>query len=174
LRARLMRWSLDNAEALRNATPTMPFQNRLEDNWWLLIAIADLCGLDWGDKARAAALAIEGASDTTSIAVRLLADIKRIFDEYGYEAILSATLVERLNADSEAPWATWSKGKGLTSNSLATLLNGGGGRGRSRGGFGIWSQDVHLPGDIHGKGYKKHQFEDSWERWIPSSSKGVE
>lgn len=139
-RSRLLRWSMDNVDALRDATVAMPegFHNRRANNWRLLFAIADLCSgvEDFGDQARFAAVKLEGASDTSSIGVRLLADIKRIFDEDKCEAILSATLVARLKEDPEAPWAEWNHGKGLTQNSLAVLLGGGGGRGRgSRGGF---------------------------------------
>ena len=170
LRRRLRRWAMDNTDSLQIEVP-MPqtFDNRRADNWRVLLAISDLCSgaEDWGDKARAAATKVEGASDTTSIGVRLLADIKRIFDENKCEAILSATLVTKLKEDVEAPWAEWGRGKGLTQNSLAVLLSGGGGRGRgSRGGFGIRSGDVHLPGDIHGKGYKRSQFEEVWARYL--------
>src|SRR5262249_11101064 len=77
LRSRLLRWSLDNAETLRNVSPSMPdtFDNRRADNWRLQFAIADLAGDDWGEQARAAAVKIERSSDTTTDGVRLLADI---------------------------------------------------------------------------------------------------
>jgi hypothetical protein len=170
LRSRLRRWSMDNTEALRGYAPSMPdgFENRRADNWRVQFAIADLAGVDWGDKARLAATKLEGASDVTSIGVRLLADIKRIFDEDGCDSILSATLVARLKEDAEAPWAEWNQGKGLTQNSLAVLLGGGGGRGRaSRGGFGIRSNTVHPSPSVQGKGYKRSQFEDPWSRYLP-------
>jgi putative DNA primase/helicase len=183
LRSRLRRWSMDNTEALRGSEPSMPdgFENRRADNWRVQFAIADLCSgaEDWSDKARLAAAKLEGASDVTSIGVRLLADIKRIFDEDGCDCILSATLVVRLKEDVEQPWADWNKGKGLTQNSLAVLLGGGGGRGRaSRGGFGIRSDTVHPSPSVQGKGYKRSQFEDVWSRYLPeeisSSSQGGE
>jgi hypothetical protein len=182
LRSRLRRWSLDNDESLRDCAPSMPdgFENRRADNWCAQFAIADLCSgaESWGDKARLAATKLEGASDVTSIGVRLLADIKRIFDEDGCDSILSATLVVRLKEDTEQPWAEW-KGKGLTQNSLAVLLGGGGGRGRaSRGGFGIRSDTVRPSPGVQGKGYKRSQFEDVWSRYlpeeIPSSGQGGE
>jgi hypothetical protein len=175
LRRRLRRWSMDNTDVLRDVKVAMPdqFRNRRSDNWRVLLAIADLCSgaEDWGDKARFAAVKLEGASDVTSIGVRLLADIKRVFEAGGCDAILSATLVTNLKEDEEAPWSDWNHGKGLTQNSLAVLLGGGGGRGRgSRGGFGIRSCDVHLPGDIHGKGYKRGQFEEAWARYLPDDA----
>jgi hypothetical protein len=161
LRSRLLRWSTDNEDALRDAKPTMPkaFDNRRADNWRVMLAIAGLAGEDWGDKARLAAIKLEGASDTTTIRARLLSDIRRIFDEDGVDCILSAVLVERLKADPEAPWVDWRRGKGLTQNSLATLL---GGR--------ICSETVHPSRDVHGKGYKRSRFEDDWARYLPAEN----
>ncbi len=173
LRRRLLRWSNDNENALRGAKPSMPqaFDNRRADNWRVMFAIADLAGSEWGEKARFAAAKLEGATDTSSIGVRLLADIKRIFDEGAHDCILSAKLVELLKEDPEGPWAEWGRGKGLTQKSLAVLLGGGGGRGRgSRGGFGIRSHDVHLPGGVHGKGYQRSQFDDVWARYLPAEN----
>jgi Protein of unknown function (DUF3631) len=183
LRRRLRRWSMDNTDTLRDVVVPMPeqFHNRRANNWRLLFAIADLCSgtEDWGDKARLAATKIEDASDTSSIGIRLLVDIKRVFDETGHLTIPSATLVARLKEDEEAPWAEWGRGKGLTQNSLAVLLGGGGGRGRgSRGGFGIRSVDVDLAGGTRGKGYRRSQFEEVWTIYLPketpSSTEGGE
>jgi hypothetical protein len=175
LRRRLRRWCMDNVDTLRDAAVPMPeqFRNRRANNWRLLFAIADLCSgaEDWGDKARLSATDLEGASDVTSIGVRLLADIKCIFDEDGCNTILSATLVTRLKEDVEQPWAEWNHGKGLTQNSLAVLLGGGGGRGRaSRGGFGIRSDTVHPSPSVQGKGYKRSQFEEAWSRYLPEDT----
>jgi hypothetical protein len=179
LRSRLRRWSTDNVEALCAASVSMPetFDNRRADNWHLQFAIADLAGAGWGEQARACAVKIEADSDTSTIGVRLLADIRRIFDEDGCDCMLSAVLVEKLKADPEQPWAEWNRGSGLTQNSLAVLLGGGGGRGRGRrGGFGIHPGTVHPSDGRHGRGYKRSQFEDAWARYCPkhpsSSSEG--
>src|SRR5262249_15507148 len=111
LRSRLRRWSLDNAEALRDVTPSMPeqFDNRLEDNWRLQFAIADLCSgvEDWGQKARAAAVKIEGASDSRTAGARLLAAIKATFDSIGDDAAGSEELCNTLASDPDAEWAEW-------------------------------------------------------------------
>lgn len=168
LRRRLRRWSMDSADALSGDVST-PFDNRRADNWRLLLGIADLCSgvEEWGDKARAAAVKLESSTDTTSPQVQCVIHIKRIFEEDKCEAILSATLVVRLKEDLEAPWAEWNRGKGLSQKGLADLL-GGRRRGQgNRGGFGIYSVDVHLPGDIHGKGYHRSQFEQIWLRYAP-------
>jgi Protein of unknown function (DUF3631) len=146
--------------------------NRRADNWRIMFSLADFAGDGWGAKARIAAAKLEGVSDTTSIGARLLGDIKRIADEelkLGRDCMLSATLVNRLKEDPEQPWAEWSRGNGLTQNSLAVLLGGGGGRGRgSRGGFGIRSQNVTPQPGIQAKGYKWSQFEEAWARYLPA------
>jgi len=62
LQRKLMRWSMDNKAALKQAKPAMPkgysakLTNRLEENWALLFAIADLAGAEWGKRARTASL----------------------------------------------------------------------------------------------------------------------
>ena len=75
----------------------------------------------------------------------------------------------RRRRDPEEPWAEWNRGKGLTQNSLAALLGGGGGRGRGcRGGFGIHSQNVTPSPGVQGKGYKWSQFGEVWARYLPA------
>jgi len=206
LRSRLLRWSADNAEALRAASPELPpnFHNRCGDNWSLLLGISDRCtvkdGTDWGAMAREAAVAIEKSNDTTSLAVRLLGDIRRIFDEQlqkkrdqreknrqplfdqqeeeKEQYIHTEDLLQLLNADKEGPWAAWNKGKGLSANTLASFLGGGGGRGRSRGGFRIHSENIRGR-DIYGnnlqaKGYWRKRFVDAWKRYVPPESEAEE
>ena len=87
LRGRLLRWSEDNAEALAKAVPIMPegFNNRRANNYRLLFAIADGCGLDWDEKARIGAAQVEGAVDVSGVKVRLLQDIKKIFETDGQQ-----------------------------------------------------------------------------------------
>ena len=173
LRARLSRWAFDNADTLRDAKPVMPegFDNRRADNWRVQLAIAELAGADWAEKARDAAANLDREADASTVGARLLADIRRVRNEAGGDCITSATLVANLKEDPEAPWAEWNRGKGLTQNSLASLLGGGGGRGRrGKRGYGVHSQTVHPPGEPSAKGYKWSQFEDAWSRYLPPSS----
>jgi hypothetical protein len=165
LRSRLQRWSLDNTEALRGVEPLMPgtLVNRAADNWCLLFAIADLAGGEWGDRARAAALAIEGKNDKQSIGVRLLADIRRIWDEDGGDAMLSLTMKAKLCEDPEGPWVEFSRGKGLSQKRLADML----------GHYLIFSRKVSV-GSARGMGYLRADFEDAWERYLPPGQKNTE
>jgi hypothetical protein len=165
LRSRLRRWSLDNADTLRDAKPSMPveLQNRREDNRRLQSAIADLCdGVEgFGEKARAAAIRIEGRADSRTIGVRLLADIKKLFDADPLATCMSsATMVAQLAADAEASWAEFSRGKPLTQNRLAKMLGG-------PGTYGIVSRNVTPPGEKQAKGYLRADFEDAWAIYVP-------
>jgi hypothetical protein len=166
LRRRLRRWALDNEDALRAATPAMPegFDNRRADNWRIMLAIADLCSgaEEWGDKARAAAIKIEGASDTRTANVRALAAIKAIFAqadsaqiEGGQDAISSQELVDKLAADPDSEWAEWRNGKPITQAQLARLLKR----------FRISPQPVRVSGR-QVRGYHRSQFADHWERYL--------
>jgi hypothetical protein len=158
LRSRLARWSADNEDVLRRASPAMAsFDNRRADNWRLQFAIADLAGNGWGDKAREAAERIEKASDKDSIGTQLLADIWKIFQEEKDDAILSATLVAKLVEYPEAPWVEWHRGKGLSQNGLARLLKA----------YGVAPTHLDPPRvAVPGRGYQRHQFEDAWARYL--------
>jgi hypothetical protein len=164
LRRRLRRWSMDNADALSGDVST-PFDNRRADNWRLLLGIADLCsGVDeWGEKARAAAVKIEGSSDSKTINTRALTDAKSIFypkdaDDRPLEPlerISSADLAAQFATYLDSPWAEWRNGKPITQAQLARVLKP----------FGIAPQSIRLPSGAVIRGYLRTQFEDAWERY---------
>jgi putative DNA primase/helicase len=161
LRRRLARWATDNQDALRDAKPAMPpeLQNRRADNWRLQLAIADLAGEDWGDKARVAAKEIEKTSDSKTNGVRALAAIKVIFDgKPATIAISSQDLVDELTADPAAEWAEWHRGEPITQRQLAILLKP----------FRIFPEQVWIE-KRQVRGYKRSAFEDAWERYIGMS-----
>ena len=56
LARKLARWTLDNADRIRGADPSMPKGafNRVADNWRPLLAIADVAGGEWQARARGA------------------------------------------------------------------------------------------------------------------------
>jgi putative DNA primase/helicase len=161
LRRRLRRWAMDSEDALRDAVPTTPdeLQNRRADNWRLQLAIADLCSgvEDFGDKARTAAVAIEGKTDSRTWGVRLLTDIKELFDnpETKPECLHSSFIVSKLTGDEEKGWAEFNRGRPLTQNRLARLL----------GAYSIVSGNV-TSGDREAKGYRKSQFEEAWATYL--------
>ena len=60
LRRQAQRWTRDHVVTLETAVPELPagFENRLGDNWRLMLAIADLAGSEWANQARQAAISI--------------------------------------------------------------------------------------------------------------------
>jgi putative DNA primase/helicase len=168
MRRRALRWADDNGENLQGAEPDMPpgFDNRLGDNWALLLGIADFAGGDWPDKARRAAIKLSKVDGVTSIGVQVLAAIKAAFngqgseEEYTHleplERISSADLAATLGADMTGPWAEWKNGKPITQAQLARVLKP----------FGIAPTKIRLPGGGTLQGYMRSQYEDAWERYL--------
>jgi putative DNA primase/helicase len=154
LRSRLFRWSLDNVDTLRGAKPSMPeqFDNRRPDNWSVQLAITDLCGEDWGDKARLAAIELEGASDSRTAGAKLLEAIRSISREEGVgDAIGSQGLRDKLTANPDSEWAEWRRGNPITQMQIARLLKP----------FRIFPQQVRV-GGRQIRGYSFSSFRDAW------------
>ena len=72
--------------------------DREQDNWELLIAIAEVAGGAWPQKAREAALALSGVEEEPSHGAMLLADIREVFEARGEKEIASEALVAALLA----------------------------------------------------------------------------
>jgi putative DNA primase/helicase len=158
LRRKAARWALDNFDRLTDPDPKIPdaLNDRAADNWRPLLAIADLAGGDWPKRAREAACILSGDSHATSSAnVELLADIRKAFGDHA--VIRSADLVAALVAEVERPWAEYNRGKPISQRQVAKLL----------GAFGIISNTVHPPGLPQGKGYRRADFEETWEAYCP-------
>jgi putative DNA primase/helicase len=157
LRRQAARWAADNFERLKDPEPFVPeaLNDRAADNWRPLLAIADLGGGEWPDRARAAALTLSGESAGETLGVELLKDIRLAFGDA--DAIRSADLVAELAKDPERPWADWRHGRALTQNQLGRLLSS----------FGICSQTVHIPGVKDAKGYTRAHFEEAWAAYCP-------
>jgi putative DNA primase/helicase len=156
LRQKLLRWSMDNRAELLKANPQLPngFINRVAANWLLPLAIADVAGGEWPDKAREAAALISQEERNSSIGTQLLADIQAAFGDND-DRLFSSTLVDKLTADPEAPWATYNRGKELTQKQLANRLKD----------YRIVSETVWIAGKS-AKGYKRSAFEDAWLRYL--------
>jgi hypothetical protein len=153
LRNKCCRWATDQA-ALADADPSIPdaLANRPADNWRSLLAIADTADGDWPKHARDAALALSGLAGKEDRSIDLLADIRRVFEDCELEWLGAETLVERLVALDETPWAEWRPGdKPLTSRGLAKML----------GEFEIESDNKHRP-----RRYWRRDFEEAWASYL--------
>lgn len=120
------RWVVDHEDRLRDADPRLPetLGDRQQDNWRMLISIADAISPEWGDKARAAAVAIakDDVFDEQSASVMALADVSCIFETANQNRLTSREIVGKLLAMKDRPWPEWRRGSPLTQNSLARLL----------------------------------------------------
>jgi hypothetical protein len=154
-------WAEHAVPALAEARPQLPdeLDDRAQDAWEPLLAIADLIGGDWPERARAAALELSNGAEheDESHRVRLLADIRAVFDERGVDRLASATLAAALHEIEESPWAEW-YGKPITATGVARLLAG----------FGIKPKVIRV-GEETPRGYPRDQFGDAWERYLSDS-----
>jgi putative DNA primase/helicase len=126
LKRKIVRWIADNSTGLAGIKPAMPtrFINRLADNWRPLLAISEVAGGEWAERARNAAVMLAGSADLEDddIKVRLLADIRLVLDGEPGPTIGSAELCDKLGKFETAPWSTFSRGKPLSPAKLARML----------------------------------------------------
>ncbi len=156
---RIAAWIGEHGEELASAAPPMPdeLSDRMQDGCEPLIALADL--LTCGAEARAALVALltgERLDNQESMRLRLLADIRTVFDASQHRTIATTVLLQALcSLDGEAPWASW-YGRGLEARDLASLL----------GQYGIRSKSVRL-GEQVAKGFRRDDFHEPWQRYLP-------
>jgi uncharacterized protein DUF3631 len=156
LRDRLTAWVRGHLDELTDAEPDMPVEDRAADNWEALIAVADLAGGEWPERARQACKVLTNAAEEdTTIGIRLLADLRTVFGEA--DAMHGATILDALHQMDEAPWADW-YGRPLNARDLAKVLKP----------YGVSSVDVKQDG-INRKGYRREQLHDAWSRYLPVS-----
>jgi hypothetical protein len=142
--------SLDSA-----APPELP--DRAADAWEPLLAIADAAGGTWPSRARHAAIVLHASREMDdSLGLRLLSDLRLIFDARNAVRISTADLITALRADEEGPWG--SERSPLTPHRLASLL----------GPFEIASKQMRI-GAENLKGYEREAFVETWERYLSVS-----
>lgn len=111
LRDWLAEWVGEHIDELADARPVMPLEDRAADTWEPLIAVADIAGGDWPQRARDAATFLvaehESADAGSSERVRVLADIKEVFDRLSNQSgfMGSQVLVNELRNLPDAPWS---------------------------------------------------------------------
>jgi len=160
--SKLARFAIDNREAIRTARPAEveALNDRANDCWEPLLAVAELAGGNWPRLARIAAATLHGLEeDTPSIGAELLASIRDAFDNRRADRLSTADLLEALAENEEAPWAAWNRGKPMTPHQLAKRL----------GDFGIKPATLRIEYRT-AKGYKREQFEESFARYLRSAT----
>lgn len=150
--------------ALAVAEPDLPeeLDDRAQDVCEPLLAIADVAGGDWPQRARRAVveLCASREPDDDSLGVRLLSDIRDGFGDR--DRLTTEVLLANLHAQDEAPWADWF-GKPFTARQLAKLLKP----------YGVHSRTVRFDDDRTAKGFLVDQFKPVWTRYLaPNPSHG--
>ena len=160
LASKLARFADDAGSSIERARPNLPeaLNDRAQDNWEPLLAIADYVGGDWPDVARRTALRISGAErEARSLSTELLADIRNVFDIKQVARIKTADLLTALAEDENKPWATYNRGKPLAATQLAKRLAE----------YGIKPSTMRIDGPT-AKGYSRADFGDAFCRYLSS------
>ncbi len=160
LARKLARFGADHGVEIGRARPALPdaLNDRAQDNWEPLLAVADLAGGSWPKQARRAALALSGAGEADlSIGEQLLSAIRDVFEENPFKDKISREeLLKRLIEDEEQPWASWNKGRPLSAAQLRTKLKP----------YGITTKKVRINSYETAQGFEHIQFEDAWARYL--------
>lgn len=125
--------------------------DRGQDNWEPLLALARLAGGQWPVLAETAALVLQSDRQTAddNAAVTLLRDLVGVFD--GQAFLTTSEILEQLWKIDSSPWSEWSHGKPISARGLARLLDP----------FGIGPDRSRTA-----RGYSRHQFADAWGRYL--------
>jgi putative DNA primase/helicase len=161
---RAARWARDFEDQLRGADPRIPAEissDRARDNWRPLLSIADLAGSGWSDRARRAAVILEGDREgEDSAKMLLLKGIRDLFESRGADRLSSQDIVTALLQDEDSPWPDWNHGRGLTKAGLARLLRG----------FGIRPKLIRPDSGDVARGYHLADLHDAFDRYLSSDA----
>lgn len=156
LREQLSEWAASVVHRAQASWPIMPtgIHDRDADVWEPLLAIADIVGGDWPERARVSAVSLVSLAkqSTPSLGVRLLSDVHAIFGDQ--EQMFTTELLERLHALDESPWGDL-RGRPLDARGLARRLDP----------YGVKPRQVRVLAST-GKGYRREDFWDAWSRYL--------
>jgi len=155
------RFVRDHAGSIASARPQIPesLNDRAADIWEPLLALADLAGGDWPNKARTAAVGLNKGAQESSPIGTLLLDIFSVFMFSRQERMFSRALVEGLNARfRDRPWMEGLKGKPATERWLSIQLRP----------YEMRPRAMRI-GDERAKGYVLEEFTDVFRRYVPMS-----
>ncbi|MBX3640975.1 MAG: DUF3631 domain-containing protein [Nitrosomonas sp.] len=157
LTRKLARFTDDYREQVRLVRPIPPdaLNDRQQDNWEPLLAIAECAGSEWLDRANQVALKLSASDKSASVSNELLADIQEVFETKNVTRISTADLIGALTEDEERSWATYNRGKPLSLRQLATKLRN----------YDIYSKTIRIGYETI-KGYELNQFSDAFKRYL--------
>jgi hypothetical protein len=159
----LASWATDALVDLEAARPDAPrsLDDRAEESWEPLLAIADMARTQWPQRARSAALELSGdGKEDEALGVWLLRDIRELFEDAGADRFASADLATALCLIETSPWGD-NRGKELDARGLARRLRP----------FKIRPRTVRLDDGTTPKGYPLEVFEDAFARYLVVSDR---
>jgi putative DNA primase/helicase len=161
LRRMAWRWAEDHFVELAEIDPAMPanLRGRAADNWRPLIAIAEVAGDDWPEKARRAAELLSAGRSEQSAGIMLLDDIRTLFSDRNADRLTSAEIVDVLGKREDRPWSEWRGDKPITTRQLARLLEP----------FGVRPTTIRTHAGT-AKGYHHDDFADAFRRYPGAAS----
>ncbi len=168
IRGGLGTWAGFATEELRAARPEIPAElnDRAQDAWEPLLAIANMAGADWPTRAWAAAVELHSrAADIADESANLLAlaHVREAFGET--DRMATADLLRVLVQRDDGPWAGW-WGDDLDRGHVqapAQRLR------RLLAPFGVKSKTVRIDGKTP-RGYERADFTDTWARHLADPS----
>ena len=156
IRDSLAIWAKKISALIDLSSPEMPcgIEDRNADVWEALLAVAEVAGGDWPEKAREAAVTLVtlAKESTPSLGIRLLADLRAIFKDA--DAIPTTTIIEGLCKLDESPWSDL-RGRPLDARRLAHYL----------GQYGVKSRVIRT-GDHTYRGYTRDDLYDAFTRYL--------
>lgn len=157
LTRKLARFADDYREQVRMGRPILPnaLNDRQQDNWEPLLAIAACAGNEWLERANQVALQLSASDKSTSISNELLADIQEVFESKRVNKISTTDLINTLISDDMKAWATYNRGKPLTPRQLASKLRE----------YGIQPRLIRNGYDVF-RGFDIAQLEESFSRYL--------
>jgi uncharacterized protein DUF3631 len=172
IRTEIQAWAMQPGliENLRAARPQIPadVQDRQEEICEPLIAIVDLAGGRWPETGRAELVKLCAQEEDASIGVKLLTDLKRIFDETGDDRLPTIDILNKLVAiEDDRPWAVWwlddldHHKPQKPATKLAKILKRYGTKEHP-----IKARVIRV-GDETPRGYERADLEPAWERYLP-------
>jgi len=159
--SKLVRWSKDNFDHLKDSKPTMPvdFKNRQRDKWRPLVAVAEIVGGEWPALAFEA-VAVNAGPRSLTIKELLLKDIKRLFEKSHTGRLKTKEVLDELHAMDTRSWAEWGRDKKpMTPNALSGML----------GAFDIKPKLIRFSEDEVARGYELSSFKEAFRRYLPDT-----
>jgi len=160
-------------ETLRDARPVLPEQlsDRQQDICEPLLAIGDMASGHWQKDATAALIKLCTQEEDVSNGIKLLSDIRSVFDSKYADKLTTREILEELIGIDDSPWAGWwaddLKHDNLpkAASKLARMLSDY----KTPAGKRIKPHTLRM-GKETPKGFYRIDFEDAWERYLPAPS----